>query len=233
MGTFDDNRRTHGVSSTRVVHATSGASASRSLRPTRRHRAAPQGRPLPVRARRPGAAGPGLLRGLQHPGLRPGAAAARDRQPQGRDRRLGRPRLHPRADRRGPGDGPAGPAAQRHPRLHDAGLRHQRPRPRPTPGAWPRRSGITFEEIDIRPAAEQMLDGHGPPVRRGRAGLRRHLRERPGRPAHRLPLPARQPARRHRARHRRPVRAGARAGAPTASATRCRTTRSTPACPRR
>ena len=43
----------------------------------RRHRAAPQGRPLPVRARRPGAARPRLLRGLQHPGLRPRAAAAR------------------------------------------------------------------------------------------------------------------------------------------------------------
>ena len=40
-----------------------------------RHRAAPQGRPLPVRARRRRAARPGLLRGLQHPGLRAGAAA--------------------------------------------------------------------------------------------------------------------------------------------------------------
>ncbi len=46
----------------------------------RRHRAAPQGRPLPVRARRPRAARAGLLRGLQHPGLRAGAAAARDRR---------------------------------------------------------------------------------------------------------------------------------------------------------
>ncbi len=41
----------------------------------RRHRAAPQGRPLPVRARRPRAARARLLRGLQHPGLRPRAAA--------------------------------------------------------------------------------------------------------------------------------------------------------------
>ena len=48
-----------------------------------------------------------------------------------------------------------------------------------------------------------------PPVRRRRAGLRRHVRERPGRAAHRLPVPAGQPARRHRARHRRPVRARA------------------------
>ena len=41
-----------------------------------------------------------------------------------------------------------------------------------------------------------------PPVRPRRAGLRRHLRERAGRAAHRLPVPDRQPARRHRAGHR-------------------------------
>ena len=47
------------------------------------------GRALPVRARgRPDAAGPGLLRGLQHPGRRPRAAAAGDRRTQDRDRRL-------------------------------------------------------------------------------------------------------------------------------------------------
>ena len=70
--------------------------------------------------------------------------------------------------------------------------------------------GVTFAEIDIRPAAEHMLARPGPPVRRRRAGLRHHLRERPGRPAHRLPLPARQPPRRHRARHWRPLGARAR-----------------------
>ena len=70
--------------------------------------------------------------------------------------------------------------------------------------------GVTFEELDIRPAAEQMLADMGHPYSRGREGLRRHLRERPGRPALRLPLPPRQPARRHRRRHRRPLRAGAR-----------------------
>ena len=48
-----------------------------------------------------------------------------------------------------------------------------------------------------------------PPVLRRRAGLRRDVRERPGRAAHRLPLPLRQPPRRHRARHRRPLRARA------------------------
>ena len=101
--------------------------------PDRRHRAAPQGRPLPVRARRRRAARAGLLRGLQHPGLRARAAAARDRPAQGRHRRQRRPRLHARADRRGEGDGPARPPAQRHPRVHDAGLRDRR-RPRsPTP----------------------------------------------------------------------------------------------------
>ena len=57
-------------------------------------------------------------------------------------------------------------------------------------------------EADARPTS-----GH--PFARRRGGVRRHLRERPGRPAHRLPVPARQPPRRHRARHRRPLRAGA------------------------
>ena len=47
-------------------------------------------------------------------------------QPEGGHRRLRRPRLHPRADRRGPGDGPARPPAQRHPRVHDARLRDRR-----------------------------------------------------------------------------------------------------------
>ena len=70
--------------------------------------------------------------------------------------------------------------------------------------------GVTGEEIDIRPAAPADARRHRPPVRRGRAGLRRHLRERAGGAAHRLPVPARQPAQRLRARHRRPVGAGAR-----------------------
>ena len=42
-----------------------------------RHRPAPHARPLPVRARRPGAARAGLLRGVQHPGVGPRAAACR------------------------------------------------------------------------------------------------------------------------------------------------------------
>ena len=46
------------------------------------------------------------------------------------------------------------------------------------------------------------VQGDRPPVRARGEGLRRHLRKRPGRPAHRLPVPAGQPARRHRAGHR-------------------------------
>ena len=92
----------------------------------RRHRSATQGRPVPVRAGRPRAARARLLRGLQHPGLRARAAAARDRPPQGGDRRLGRPRLHPRPHRGGARDGPAGPTPHRHPRLHAARVRHRR-----------------------------------------------------------------------------------------------------------
>ena len=44
--------------------------------------------------------------------------------------------------------------------------------------------------------------GAGPPLRAGRGGLRRHLRERPGGAADRLPLPAGEPSPRDRARHR-------------------------------
>ena len=74
----------------------------------------------------PGPTRPGLLRGVQHPGRRPGAAAAGDHHRQGRDRRVRRSRLHPRVDRRGPRDGPARPAAHQHPGLHHARLRHRR-----------------------------------------------------------------------------------------------------------
>ncbi len=45
-------------------------------------------------------------------------------------------------------------------------------------------------------------DRDRPPVRPWGEGLRRHVRERAGRPAHRLSVPAGQPARRHRAGHR-------------------------------
>ena len=92
----------------------------------RRYRSGARRRALSVRAGRSRTARAGLLRGLQHPGLRSGAAAARDRQQTGGDRRVGRARFHPRADRVRPGARPARAAAQQHPRLHDARLRHVR-----------------------------------------------------------------------------------------------------------
>ena len=55
-----------------------------------------------------------------------------------------------------------------------------------------------------------MLADMGHPFAPGRGGLRRHLRERAGGPAHRLPVPPRQPGGRAGDRHRRPLGAGAR-----------------------
>ena len=68
--------------------------------------------------------------------------------------------------------------------------------------------GVTFAEIDIRDTAKLMLEGNWSSVRARREGLRRDLRERTGRPTHRLSVPAGQSAGRHRAGHRRPLRAG-------------------------
>ena len=129
--------------------------------------------------------------------------------PEGGHRRQRRPRLHPRADRRRQGDGPARPPAHRHPRLHDAGLRDRRDdQVVRHPAEQRARSDVRG---DRHPAGGR-ADARGPrpPLRRRREGLRRHLRERPGRAALRLPLPARQPPRRHRRGHRRPQRARAR-----------------------
>ena len=121
QGTFDDNRRTLAdrVAAFRTVPFTvEPPTGDIGLR-----RKVDRFPFVPGRRR---AAGTRLLRGLQHPGLRPRAAAARDRPAQGGHRRLRRPRLHPRADRRGPRDGPARPPAQRHPRVHHARLRDRR-----------------------------------------------------------------------------------------------------------
>ena len=128
---------------------------------------------------------------------------------QGGDRRLRRPRLHPRADRRAPGRWTC--SACRAPTSWPTPCPASPPATAPRRNAWRLMEalGVTAREIDIRPAARQMLARPRPPVRARRGGLRRHLRERAGRAAHRLPVPARQPPRRHRARHRRPVRAGA------------------------
>ena len=75
---------------------------------------------------RPGDARRALHGGLQHPGQRAAAAAERGRRQEARHRRLGRARLDPRPPRLRRGDGPRRPAAQRHPRLHDARLRDER-----------------------------------------------------------------------------------------------------------
>ena len=70
----------------------------------------------------------------------PGPADAGDRAAQGRDRRQRRPRLDPRPDRRGEGDGPARAAAQRRAGVHDAGLRHRRHLQVAARRGWRRRS---------------------------------------------------------------------------------------------
>ena len=143
-------------------------------------------------------------------GCAPSAAATRRGMPKIVIGVSAGPRLHPRAHRRGQGD--ATGSACRAPHI----LGFTMPGFATSAGTKSNAIhlmeslGITWEELDIRPAATQMLTRPRPPVRARRGGLRRHLRERPGRPAHRLPLPGGQPARRHRARHRRPVRARAR-----------------------
>ena len=133
MGTFDDNRRHHRVAGGVVpAHRVPARPAGR------RHRAAPRGRAVPVRAVRSRTAGTGLLRGLQHPGRRAGAAAAGAGLPEGRHRRLRRAGLDARADRRRPGDGPGRPAAQRHPGVHAARASPPASAPRATRSAVPR-----------------------------------------------------------------------------------------------
>ena len=194
--------------------------------------AAAQDRTAPVRAGRPQDPQRALLRGLQHPGPRDRDADARDRHREGRDRRLRRPGLHARADRAGPRDGSPRPAAREHPRLHDAGLRHVRPHQGQRLEAD---GGARHHRARDRHPPERRADAQGPraPVRARREGLRHHVRERPGRRAHLAPVPARQLRGRPRDRHGRPVASSRSGGARTASATRCRTTRSTRPCPRR
>ena len=204
MGTFDDNAA-HGR-----ARRPSAASPFTLDPPRRRRRAAAPDRALPLRAGRSRPARAGLLRGLQHPGRGPRAAAAGDR----RCKKVvigvsGGLEFDPCADRRGRAHGPARPAAQRTFSPTPCPASRPASAPRPMRSRLMQALGVTVAEIDIRPAARQMLGDHRPSVRRRRAGLRRHLRERAGGPAHRLSVPPRQPARRHRARHRRSVRAGA------------------------
>ena len=96
------------------------------------------------------------------------AAAARgDRRPEGRDRRLRRPRLDAGADRRRQGDGPGRPAAHRHPRLHAAGLRDQRRDRRRNAHELMRSLGVTAAELDITETARLMLREIDHPFARG------------------------------------------------------------------
>ena len=50
-----------------------------------------------------------------------------------------------------------GRPAQRHPRVHDARASPPGRPPGPTPPGWRSSLGVTFEELDITPAARQML----------------------------------------------------------------------------
>ena len=85
-------------------------------------------------------------------------------------RRLGRAGLDPRADRRGPCDGPGGPAAQRHPGVHDARDSPPASGPRTMRSRSSRALGVTFAETrhpaDGRADAQEMGHpfGRGEPV---------------------------------------------------------------------
>ena len=156
----------------RRPRAGSASSRSQLRPPTRRPRPASRGRPLPVRARRRGPPRARLLRGLQHPGLRARAADAGHRRGRpgadadDRHRRLRRARLHPRAHRRGQGVDRLG-----RPRTHILGFTM----PGFATSAGTKSNaihlmeslGITWEELDIRPAATQMLTDLGHPFGRG------------------------------------------------------------------
>ena len=82
------------------------------------------------------------------------------------------------------------------------GLRHRRAHQEQRDQAGARRWVSPSRKSTSATTAKLMLERDRSSVRARREGLRRHLRERAGRPAHRLPVPARQPARRHRAWHR-------------------------------
>ena len=153
-------------------------------------------------------------------------------QPEDRDRRQRRPRLHPRADRRRQGDGPARPAALRHPRLHDA--RASRPATRPArsrPGCR-RASASRSRSSTSPPPRGRCWPTSTTPSRTARRSTTSPSRTcRPGcapttssgsptTAAGSCSAPATCPSSRS-------------AGAPTAWATRCPTTASTPACRRR
>ena len=80
--------------------------------------------------------------------------------------------------------------------------------------------GVTGEEIDIRPAARQMLADMGHPFAEGEPVYDVDLRERAGGAAHRLSVPPRQPAQAASSSAPATCPSWRSAGAPTASATR-------------
>ena len=121
MGTFDDNRLQHADRTgafRRIAFELDPPGGDLGLRRTVER--------FPFVPADAGAARPRLLRGVQHPGRGPPAAAGGDRRPEGRHRRVRRARLDARAARRRAGDGPGRAPAQRHPRLHAPRLRDER-----------------------------------------------------------------------------------------------------------
>ena len=152
-----------------------------------------------------------LRGGLQHPGARARDAVASHGHRKDRDRRIRRARFDTRADRRRPRRRPPRAATRERARVHDAGVRHQRPHARQRAPADAHARG---QRLRARhpPGGDADAPRSRPSGCRRRAGLRRHVRERAGGRAHLSPVPAREPSRRARARDRRPVRARARLG---------------------
>ena len=66
---------------------------------------------------------------------------------------------------------PARAAARQHPCLHDARVSPPPRTPRATPIRLMQALGVTWQELDIRPAARAHAERHRPSVRAGRAGL--------------------------------------------------------------
>jgi NAD+ synthase (glutamine-hydrolysing) len=132
----------------------------------RRHRLRAPRRALPLRARQPRAPRAGLLRGVQHPGRRAGAAADRRAHPPLGDRRFRRPRFDPRADRRAKAMDLLG-------RPRTDIVAYTMPGFATSEGTkgnahrLMRALGVAAEELDIRPAARQMLSDLRHPFARG------------------------------------------------------------------
>ena len=162
----------------------------------------------------------------------PGAADAGDRAPQARHRRVRRPRLDPRPDRRRAGDGPRKPAAQRHHRVHPARVRHRNPDQgqRAAPDGGPRDHLRGARHHRDRAADADATSATRSP-RASRSTTSRSRTCRPGCAPTTCSAPRTSAAASCWAPATCPSWRWA--GAPTASATRCRTTTSTAACRRR